>query len=498
MRLKNKRLILPLLAVVALTSFVIGVIISSSLKITPAIKATEKGADESSGYSPINNSQVFVKLAEKLMPATVNISTTKIVKRRKRSNQQPFREGDPFRDFFGDEFFDKFFGQMPQRDYKLRSLGSGFIIDEEGYIITNNHVIEEADEIKVRLSDKEEYDAKIVGKDLKTDIALIKIDPPNGLPVVELGNSDELKVGEWVMAIGNPFGLDQTVTVGIVSAKWRKLGAGPYENFIQTDAAINQGNSGGPLFNARGEVVGVNTAIFSTTGGNIGIGFATPINLAKNVVKQLKEKGKVVRGWLGVIVQTVTPELADSFGLKDRKGALVADVEEGAPADEAGIKKGDIIIAFDGKEIEEMSELPLVVAQTQVGKKVDVTILRNGKELKKEVKIGELKEEESYAASGEKSRTDIGMEVNELTRELARKYGISETKGVLVTYVENDSPAERAGIREGDIIIEVNREAVKNLDEYYKATKQAKKGDKILFWIKRGRSSQFVVVKLEE
>ena len=498
MRLKNKRLVLPLVGVVALMSFVIGVMISSSLRITPAIKATEKGVDESSGYSPINNSQVFVKLAEKLMPATVNISTTKIVKRSKRSNQQPFREGDPFRDFFGDEFFDKFFGQMPQRDYKLRSLGSGFIIDEEGYIITNNHVIEEADEIKVRLSDKEEYDAKIVGKDIKTDIALIKIDPPNGLPFVKLGNSDELKVGEWVMAIGNPFGLSQTVTVGIVSAKWRKIGAGPYENFIQTDAAINQGNSGGPLFNTRGEVVGVNTAIFSTSGGNIGIGFATPINLAKNVVKQLKEKGKVVRGWLGVVVQTVTPELADSFGLKDRKGALVADVEEGAPADEAGIKKGDIIIAFDGKEIEEMSELPLVVAQTQIGKKVDVTILRNGKELTKKAMIGELKEDEAYALSGAKSRTDIGMEVNELTRELARKYGISETKGVLVTYVENDSPAERAGIREGDIIIEVNREAVKNLDEYYKATKQAKKGDKILFWIKRGRSSQFVVVQLEE
>lgn len=278
---------------------------------------------------------------------------------------------------------------------------------------------------------------------------------------------------------------------------WRKIGAGPYENFIQTDAAINQGNSGGPLFNTRGEVVGVNTAIFSTSGGNIGIGFATPINLAKNVVHQLKEKGKVVRGWLGVIVQTVTPELADSFGLKDRKGALVADVEANAPADEAGIQKGDIIVAFDGKEIDEMSELPLVVAQTQVGKKVDVTILRNGKELTKKVTIGELKEEETYAFLGEESRSDIGIEVSELTRELARRYGISETEGVLVTYVENDSPAEQAGIREGDIIIEVNREPVKNLDEYYQATKQAEKGDKILFWIKRGRSSQFVVVQLD-
>lgn len=497
MRLTNKRLIVPLLAVVALISFVIGMMISSGLKMTPDIKATEENIVGGSGASPVQNSQIFVDLAEKLMPATVNISTTKVVKRRKRSYHQPFREGDPFRDFFGDEFFDRFFGQMPQRDYKLRSLGSGFIIDKEGYIITNNHVIEEADEIKVRLSDKEEYDAKIVGKDIKTDIALIKIDPPNGLPVVELGDSDKLKVGEWVMAIGNPFGLSQTVTVGIVSAKWRKIGAGPYENFIQTDAAINQGNSGGPLFNTRGEVVGVNTAIFSTSGGNIGIGFATPINLAKSVVKQLKEKGKVVRGWLGVIVQTVTPELADSFGLKDKKGALVADVEANAPADEAGIRKGDIIVAFDGKEIEEMSELPLVVAQTPVGKKVDVTILRNGKKLTKKVTIGELKEEEAYAFPGADSRTTIGMEVTELTRELARKYGISDTKGVLVTFVENDGPAERAGIREGDVIIEVNREPVENLDEYYQATQEAKKGDNILFWIKRGRSSQFVVVQLE-
>jgi len=482
---------------VATIAFITGVIVSSSIKITPPLRAVGEEVVESSEASPIKDSQIFVKLAEQLKPVAVNISTTKIIKKRRSQLIHPFGD-DPFRDFFGDDFFDRFFGQTPQRDYKLRSLGSGFIIDREGYIITNNHVIEGADEIKVRLSDKEEFDAKIVGRDVKTDVALIKIDPPKGLPVAQLGDSDKLKVGEWVMAIGNPFGLDQTVTVGIVSAKWRKIGAGPYEDFIQTDAAINQGNSGGPLFNTRGEVVGVNSAIFSTSGGNIGIGFAIPINLAKNVIKQLKEKGRVVRGWLGVIVQTITPELADSFGLKQRKGALVADIEESGPADKAGIKKGDIIITFDGKEIKEMSELPLTVAQTPVGEQVEVTILRNGETLTKKVKIGELKEDGVYALSDERTKKDIGMEVSELTRELIRKYRISEIRGVLVTYVESDSPADLAGIREGDVIIEVNREPVENLDEYYRAIKEAKKDDRILFWIKRGRSSLFVVVQLDE
>ena len=496
--MKNVKFMAPLFLGIALLAFMVGMMIATSLRITPTVRAVaQEVLDEEA--SPTKEKQVFVTLAAKCMPATVNISTTKVVKRRDRPSYHPFGGGDDsFREFFGDEFYDRFFGQMPQKDYTLRSLGSGFIIDQEGHIITNNHVIEEADEIKVRLSDKEEYDAKLVGRDSKTDIALIKIDPPDGLPMVALGDSDKLQVGEWVMAIGNPFGLSQTVTVGIVSALWRKIGAGPYENFIQTDAAINQGNSGGPLFNIRGEVVGVNTAIFSTSGGNIGIGFATPINLAKNVVNQLKEKGRVVRGWLGVIVQTVTPELADTFGLDEKKGALVADIDGDGPAAQAGIQKGDIIIAFDGEEIKEMSELPLVVAQTPVGKKVTVVLLRNGKKVSKSVTVGELKEEEALALSDDTTRKDVGIEVTELTRELARKYRITETRGVLVTYVESESPAESAGIREGDIIIEVNRAAVDNLDEYYKAIEEALKRDKILFWIKRGRSSQFVVLTVDK
>lgn len=495
--MKKMRYMLPLILGIALLSLG-GVIMATSPSIAPVQKAfAQETLDQA--VSPAQEKQVFIRLAAECMPATVNISTTKIVKRRDRPSYHSFGGRDEsFREFFGDEFYDRFFGQMPQRDYTLRSLGSGFIIDGDGHIITNNHVIEEADEIKVRLSDKEEYDAKLVGRDSKTDIALIKIDPPGGLPMVKLGDSDKLQVGEWVMAIGNPFGLSQTVTVGIVSALWRKIGAGPYENFIQTDAAINQGNSGGPLFNIHGEVVGVNTAIFSTSGGNIGIGFATPINLAKNVVDQLKEKGRVVRGWLGVIVQTVTPELADTFGLKERRGALVADIDPDGPAAQAGIQKGDIIIRFDGEEIKEMSELPLIVAQTAVGKRVTVVLLRNGQTISKSVTVGELKEEEALASSDGNKRHDVGIEVTELTRELAKRYRITETKGVLVTYVESDSPAEAAGIREGDVIIEVNRTSVDTLDQYDKAIQEALKRDKILFWIKRGRSSQFVVVTVKK
>jgi serine protease Do len=446
------------------------------------------------------DSQLFVQLAEKLKPVTVNISTTKTMKRSQVpfQNPQPFFRDDQLREFFGDDFFERFFRQLPKGNQKLKSLGSGFIIDKKGYIITNNHVIEGADEIQVRLSDKEEYDAEIIGSDPKTDVALIKIDPKDDLPVAPLGNSDELKVGEWVMAIGNPFGLEQTVTAGVVSAKWRKLGMGPYEDFIQTDAAINQGNSGGPLFNTGGEVVGVNTVIYSTTGGNIGIGFAIPINLAKNVVEQLKEQGKVVRGWLGVVVQTVTPELAESFGLDERKGALVAEVQENSPADKAGFKNGDIILTFDGKEIEEMNKLPLLVAQTPVGKKVKVTIFRDGERITKKFEIGELKEDKTYALAREKSETPLGIEVSEITPSLAQRYRISGKQGVIVTYIARGSPAEMAGVREGDVIVEINREPVVNIDEYNERIEEAEKEDQILLLIERERGSLFLVVPLDK
>lgn len=319
--------------------------------------------------------QSFADLVEKVKPAVVNISTETTVR----------IPGNPFRHFFGPDeegpfgdFFKRFFGDIPDRELKQQSLGSGFIIDKDGYIITNNHVVEGADEIKVKLADKREFKAKVVGRDPKTDLALIKISSIfKDLPTLPLGDSDKIRVGDWVLAIGNPFGLEHTVTQGIISATGRVIGSGPYDNFLQTDAPINPGNSGGPLINLKGEVIGINTAIIAS---GQGIGFAIPSNMAKTVITQLKEKGKVIRGWIGVSIQTLTPELAQSFGLKETRGALVADVVPGGPADKAGLKRGDIIISFDGKEINEMSELPKIVAETPIGKTVNVKIIRNGKE----------------------------------------------------------------------------------------------------------------------
>ena len=304
----------------------------------------------------------------------------------------PFGERDPF-----EEFFERFFGgENPQREFRRRSLGSGFIINREGYIVTNNHVVENASDIKVSLSDKEEHDAKVIGRDPKTDVALIKIEAKKDLPAVALGDSSKLRVGEWVIAIGNPFGLGHTVTTGIVSAKGRIIGAGPYDDFIQTDASINPGNSGGPLFNMNGEVVGINTAIIAS---GQGIGFATPINVAKDLLVQLREKGRVVRGWLGVQVQRVTPELAKSFGLDRERGALVADVMADTPAAKAGIERGDIIVEFNGRKIEEMNDLPRVVAATPPDADVPMKLLRKGQEKVVQVKVAELKEERARRQS---------------------------------------------------------------------------------------------------
>jgi len=352
-------------------------------------KTDDSGAfSAKSGAAPSRSSPDFVTLAKKLQPIVVNVSTTQIA-----PGPPPGARPDPEEDPMN-QFLERFFGQRPPSgsSQQRSSLGSGFIIGSDGSIVTNAHVVEKAKKIIVKLSDKREFEAKLLGKDLKTDVAVIKIDSKESLPTAELGDSEQLEVGEWVMAVGNPFGLDSSVTSGIVSAKGRHIGAGPYDNFIQTDTPINPGNSGGPLVNLRGQVVGINMAIVSQTGGNIGIGFATPINLIKEVLPQLEAKGKVTRGWVGIAIQEVTPDLADAFGLQKPHGALVAKVITGGPAERGGIKVGDVITEYDGQQVKEANDFPLMVARTQVNKEVQVKVVREGKNVPFRVTVSEMPE----------------------------------------------------------------------------------------------------------
>ena len=434
----------------------------------------------------------FVNLAKQLSPIVVNVSTTQMSQGgASQGFENPFGGGEE-QDPFGD-FWRRFFGGPgPRGPFRQKSLGSGFIIDRDGSILTNNHVVENAQKIVVKLADEREFEAKVIGKDAKTDVAVIKINARENFPVAPLGDSDRLEVGEWVMAIGNPFGLDNTVTSGIVSAKGRHIG-GPYDNFIQTDASINPGNSGGPLINLRGEVVGINSAIYSRSGGNIGIGFAIPINLVKELLPQLKGKGKVTRGYLGVLIQKVTPEIAESLGMDKAKGALVADVTKGGPAETAGIKVGDVITEFDGKEIRDSNELPIIVARTAVDKKVRVKVVRDKKEIALTIPVGEMKEEEVVASTGEKG--ELGLTVQQVTPQIAESLGLERADGVVITAVESGSPADDAGLRRGDIIMEVDRKPVRKVADFRKAVGEVKKGKGVLFLVRRGESTLFLALK---
>jgi serine protease Do len=442
----------------------------------------------------------FADLAAKQGPTVVNIYTTQTVKAPSNLHQFLFPDDrnipEQFRRFFNLPFGHE---NVPQREFKRTSLGSGVITSADGYILTNNHVVKDADEINVRLSNFEEYEAKIIGRDAKTDLALIKIEPKNPLPAVTFGDSDELRVGDWVMAVGNPFGLEQTVTAGIVSAKGRSIGNETYGNFIQTDASINPGNSGGALFNLKGEMVGINTAIFSQSGGNIGIGFAIPVNMAKNVMNQLKEHGKVVRGWLGVMIQQVTPELAKNFGLERPIGALVGEVTPKSPAEAAGIQAGDVILQYNDKEVSQMSMLPAMVAQTPVGSKVQLVLMRDGKEKTVPVTIGALKEDTETAATGESEvGKEFGLTVQEITPELAESLDIQGEKGLIVANVEPDSAAGEAGLQPGDLILEINREVVTDLDRYNDIIQKVRKtGGSLLLRIERDKHRRYVVLELK-
>jgi serine protease Do len=397
------------------------------------------------------------------------------------------RERDPFKDFFGP------FEEGPMKEFKQRSLGSGFIIDKEGFIVTNNHVVEGADQIKVRLANEEEYEATVVGRDPKTDLALIKIEGAKDLVPLPVGDSDAQEVGTWVVAIGSPFGLEQTVTAGIVSAKGRIIGSGPYDDFVQTDASINPGNSGGPLINMNGEVIGINTAIVAS---GQGIGFAIPINMAKDIIAQLKSKGEVTRGWMGVGIQDLTPELAEYYKVKGETGVLVTQIFEGDPADKAGIKANDIITAVNGEPVTSSRELSRRIAALGVGQKAKITITRDGREKTVTVETAKRQDEQTLASKETENDDKLGLSLQSLEPEIAARLGYDEAeKGVLVTGVEGGSKADKAGVQQGDLVKEINRKPVTGMDDFRKQLNQVKKGDPIMLLLKRGQSG-FIVAKM--
>ncbi|MCP4748258.1 MAG: DegQ family serine endoprotease [Desulfobacteraceae bacterium] len=424
----------------------------------------------------------FTSLARIAKPGVVNISTLRTMK----------DGGRVFRHFFGDPFgkkrnpFEEFFGpfsQEPKRDFKQKSLGSGFILDEKGFIVTNNHVVAEADQIKVKLADEREYDAKIIGRDPKTDLALIKIDGAKNLKALPIGDSETLDIGTWVVAIGSPFGLEQTVTAGIVSAKGRIIGAGPYDDFIQTDASINPGNSGGPLLDMKGRVIGINTAIVAS---GQGIGFAIPANLAMTIIDQLKEKGKVVRGWLGIGIQDLTSELAEYYGLKNRKGVLITQVFENDPAAKAGIKANDVIISIDGQNVRTGRELSGIIANTPVGGKTKITLLRGEKKMMLTATVSKRPDDEQLVSSKKENNDGLGLQVAEISPERAQQFGLDAAdKGILVVDVKRNSPAHKAGLATGDIIKGINRKKINKLKDYNKIMDKAKKGSSIIMLVLR-------------
>jgi serine protease Do len=426
----------------------------------------------------------WVELTRALKPAVVNISTKRV--ENGTTMQSPFGNDDPFQQFF------KQFGQPQRRT--VRSMGSGFVINPAGYIVTNNHVVDGASEITVKIDDGREMPGKVVGRDPRTDLALLKVEA-TGLPVIPLGDSSELRVGEPVMAIGNPFGLERTVTTGIVSATGRVIGQGPYDDFIQTDASINPGNSGGPLINSRGQAIGINAAIFSQNGGSVGIGFAIPVNQAKSVVTQLAATGKVTRGWLGVMIQPLTPDLAKGFKVPADGGALVASVQDNSPAARAGIKAGDVITEYDGHKLARTADLSKLVAATAVGRDVPLTIVREGKTMTLQAHVAQLAEaDQPMVAQGDEGKEPLGLAVETVTPEVSRELGLRDARGVVVRGVRDSSPAEKAGIRPGDVITEIDHHRVASAADMKRLLAKHAKGAPVVVLLHRDGGSLYAAM----
>jgi serine protease Do len=463
----------------------------------PTGQAAAQGEDAAPPGRPLADFSAVVKQAA---PAVVYLSVEKTVKAPLRNRQLEEMLDDPFlRRFFGEQLEEQF-RRAPQKPPKQEGSGSGFIISEDGLILTNNHVVEEADKIIVKLADKREFKASVVGTDPQSDVALIKIDGKN-LPALPLGDSNLLEVGEWVIAIGSPFDFRQSVTVGVVSAKGRSgMGISEYENFIQTDAAINPGNSGGPLLNSRGQAVGINTAIFSPTGSYMGIGFAIPINMAKSIEEQLRSGGKVVRGWLGLIIQDVNDELAKSFELEKAEGILVSEVTPGSPAEKAGLKQGDVVLSLNGALLSDVADLRNRIASTKPGSTAALEIIREGRKEQVQVEIAEQPADFSKSSKMKSGfiLDRMGLTLQELTPDLAERHGYSKGQGVFISEVEPDSPAGNVGLEPGQLVEEVNQMRVRSLADLKEAVKRGKNQDQVLLRVRAGEYSRYVALRAEE